>query len=69
MSALFAPSAEYPYRYAWKNNPKRAQMYGRACRILARGALGSVLVEFEGGQREIVSRRALRRRENLSRSG
>lgn len=47
--------------YAWKNNPKRLTFYRRLCRILARGGLGSVLIEFENGQREIVSRRAVRR--------
>ena len=49
------------YRYAWRNNPKRATLYGRRCRLLAVGALGSALVIFENGQLEVVSRRALRR--------
>lgn len=49
------------YRYAWKNNPKRAALYGRKCRKLATGKMQSVLVEFENGQREVVSFRALRR--------
>lgn len=50
------------YRYAWRNNAKRAEMFGRMCRVVARGKLGSVLVEFaDNGQREVTSRRALRR--------
>ena len=50
------------YRFAWRNGDKRRTLYGRTCRILATGALGSALVEFrDSGQREIVSRRALRR--------
>lgn len=49
------------HRYAWKNNSKRVTLYRRACRVLHRLALGSVIVEFENGQRECVSRRALRR--------
>jgi len=49
------------YRYAWGNNPKRAKMKNRICRIIASGRMGSVLVEFEDGQREITSRRALRK--------
>jgi len=50
------------FRYVWGNNAKRAELKGRACEVLARGALCSVLVRFVNGQREVVSRRALRRR-------
>ena len=49
------------YTYAWGKNPKRAEMKGRTCRILAFGKKGSVLLEFEDGQKEITSRRALRK--------
>jgi len=58
------PRKESPmtYRYAWKNNPKRASMYGRTCRVLATGKMGSALIEFENGQKEITSKRALRRK-------
>jgi hypothetical protein len=49
------------YRYAWGNNPKRATMKGRLCKIIATGKMGSALVEFENGQREITSKRALRK--------
>ncbi len=55
--------SDYPYCYAWKNNEKRATLHQRACRIVRRGALNSVLVEFETGQREVVSRNALRKRD------
>ena len=48
------------YRYAWGNNPVRARLKGRLCRIVARGTMGSVLVEFLDGERQIVSWRALR---------
>lgn len=51
----------YPYRYAWKNNTKRATLYKRACRVVARLARNSCIVEFVNGQRECVSRNALRR--------
>lgn len=51
----------FPYIYCWRNNAKRATLYGRRCRVLARGAMNSRLVEFEDGQREIVSGNALRR--------
>lgn len=47
--------------YHWGNNPKRAELKGRRCRILATGALGSALVQFENGEKVNTSRRALRR--------
>ena len=47
--------------YAWKNNSKRATMYRRQCRVIARGSMNSVLIEFENGQHEIVSRNAVRK--------
>ncbi|MFN7022238.1 MAG: hypothetical protein ACK4WH_13050 [Phycisphaerales bacterium] len=41
------------YRPAWK---------GRRCRVVARGALNSALVEcVDNGERAVVSRNALRR--------
>ena len=50
------------YRYAWKNNPKRKELYGRELIILARGKKGSILVEFtDNGQREIISHYALKK--------
>jgi len=47
--------------FVWGNNAKRATMCGRECRIVASGKMNSVLVEFANGQREVISRRALRR--------
>ena len=47
--------------YAWGNNAKRQMLKGRPCRIVARGTMRSVLVEFNDGQREVVSIRALRK--------
>lgn len=55
-------AAEFTHTYGWKNNEKRVTLFKRPCRILARGTMSSVLIEFENGDREIVSRRALRRR-------
>ena len=52
---------KFPYYFAWRNNPKRAQLYHQKCRVLARGAMNSCLVEFENGAREIISRNALRK--------
>ena len=53
------------YRYPWKNNEKRAAMYGRLFRVVTRGSMNSVLIEFiDNGQREVTSRNALRKATN-----
>ena len=49
------------HKFIWGNNEKRATLKGRFCRIKATGAKGSVVVEFENGQRECISRRAIRK--------
>ena len=49
------------HRYCWKNNEKRATLYGRECRVVARGTMNSILIEFADGQREVVSRYSVRR--------
>lgn len=51
----------YEYFYAWRNNQKREALYKRACRVVARGRMNSCLIEFENGQREVVSRNAVKR--------
>jgi len=57
-------SKEFPYYYAWKNNSKRVSLYQRRCRVLGRLSANSALVEFENGQKEIISRNALRKVKN-----
>ena len=53
------------YVYGWGNNSKRANMKARLCVVLARGKMNSCLVEFvDNGQREVISRNALRRLKN-----
>lgn len=47
--------------FNWGNNSKRHTMKGRKCRIIARGRMNSIEIEFEDGQREIVSRYSVRR--------
>ena len=50
------------YTYVWGNNEKRATLKGRKCRVILRSKMNSALVEFvDNGQREVVSRSALRR--------
>ena len=34
------------YRYAWGNNPVRAALKGRECRLLATGTRNTVLIEM-----------------------
>lgn len=59
MTAAAVPAL---YVYRWANNEKRATLRGRVCRVIARGAQNSALVEFvDGGQREVISRNALRK--------
>jgi hypothetical protein len=45
------------YVYRWN----RMQRKGQLCRVLARGAMNSCLVEFLDGHRAVTSRNALRR--------
>lgn len=47
--------------FAWGNNAKRATMKDRECRVLVRSVMNSILIEFANGQREVVSRRSVRR--------
>jgi len=57
------------YVYVWKNNSKRAVLYGLRCRVVARLAQNSAIVEFDNGQRECVSRNALRKVKNTPDDG
>lgn len=45
--------------YRWRKY--HPALYGLRCRVLARGALNSCLVEFEDGTRHVVSRYAVRK--------
>jgi len=44
--------------YWRKNLPERK---GQKCRILARGRMNSILIEFEDGTKHVVSRYAVRK--------
>lgn len=57
----FTRIGDLDYTYMWGNNEKRETMKGRPCRVVARGARRSVLIEFADGQREVVSYRSLRK--------
>ena len=49
------------YKFMWGNNAKRATLKGRKCKVVCRGKMNSAMVEFENGQREVISRNALRK--------
>ena len=54
--------SEQLYRFAWKNNPVRARLYCRTCRLVARGSMNTVLVEFvDTNERVTTSGNALRK--------
>lgn len=54
---------DFGFVYFWANNPKRKALKGRACRIVRRGKLNSIEIEFEDDQTtEIVSGNAVRKR-------
>ena len=49
---------DYPYSWFWRSRlPARK---GQKCRVLARGKMNSILVEFTDGYKVITSRYAVR---------
>ena len=52
---------EWKYTWAWRTRPDDRDRRGMRCRVLASGAKGSVMVEFEDKKRFVTSRRGLRR--------
>ena len=54
--------APYDYVWFWRWKPWRPiDRKGQRCRVLARGKMNSIAVEFEDGFRTITSRHAVRR--------
>jgi len=62
------PSRVMTHLYVWRNNEKRVALFKRECRVVSRGAMNSVLIEFADGQREVVSRYAIRLKNATHRS-
>lgn len=56
----------YPYVYRWENNPTDAKFKGKICRLVCRGALNTVMLEFEDGTRVATSGDAIRKRGSTS---
>ena len=57
---------EQLYKFCWGNNLKRQTMKGRTCRVICRAKkMNSCMIEFtDNGQRECVSRYAVRKIKN-----
>lgn len=59
---MMKPPVDQLYRFAWRNNSKRATLYGRTCIVLHRGAMNSCIVQFiDDCSKEVISRNALRK--------
>lgn len=52
---------EAPLTHRWRWRVNLPERFGQPCRVLARGALNSALIEFEDGTRHVVSRFAIRK--------
>jgi hypothetical protein len=49
------------FDHVWWWRAKLGERKGQRCRVLVRGRMNSVLVEFEDGYRVVTSRHAVRR--------
>lgn len=54
----------FDHLYVWGNNELRARIKGKRCRVLARGGMNSVLIEFEDGFKTLTSRHSIRKEKN-----
>lgn len=52
--------AAFPYTWYWRR--RHAERKGQPCRVVCRGTMNSILVEFPDGFRTITSRWAVRKR-------
>ena len=57
---------EYPYAYRWRRLPGRK---GHACRVVKRGKMNTVLIEFVDGYRVTTSGNALEKRTSMDKRG
>jgi hypothetical protein len=49
------------FDHVWFWRSRLSERKGQRCRVVARGAMNSVLVEFDDGYRTVTSRWAVRR--------
>ena len=56
--------SNFPFYYAWLRRdlwgPAGCPLYKKRCRVIARGSMNSIMIEFEDGTRHVVSRNAVR---------
>lgn len=57
MTGLVLLNTALPYRFVWSREGRK----GQPCRILVRGKMNSILVEFPDGFRMVTSFNAIRR--------
>lgn len=50
-----------PFDRVWRWRVNLPERHGQRCRVLARGKLNTAQIEFEDGERHIVSRNAIRK--------
>jgi hypothetical protein len=55
------------FDHVWWWRSKLPERKGRRCRVLVRGAMNSVIVEFEDGVRVVTSRYAVRKADRSAR--
>lgn len=64
MSAVVAEEAKpeaKPFDHVWRWKSRLPERHGTRCRVLTRGGMNSIRVEFEDGTQVITSRYAVRR--------
>ena len=49
------------YDYIWYWRKRLPDRKGQPCKVLARGSMNSILIEFEDGERFVTSRYAVRK--------
>ena len=49
------------FTHTWRWLKKLPDRKGQRCRVLARGKMNSVLIEFEDGRKVLTSRNAIRK--------
>lgn len=55
------------FNYVWFWRTRLPERKGQKCRVIARGKMNSILVEFEDGYRVVASRYAVRKGEQWQR--
>lgn len=54
-------SSPIPFDHTWFWKSRLPERRGQSCRVLARGRMNSILIEFEDGYKVVTSRYAVRK--------